>query len=227
MEIDEFSKIGADLFGSSWQTRMARALGVDGSSVRRWLSGKIPVPAVIDAYLRMMQQRQSARGAQLFMAYSIGAPAKIDVMAPENIGRMRKRLQFPGVDQLKPMPSIISVDRPNGPFATIGDEGLDQIEIQEISYELVRHPDSYHLAGYIAAAERTGHQAAAMHIRHHHYSLIAHVDESGANIRHIIATHAGNIRLVKARAGTPDQIIESRLDQIIGADGLPVGEPED
>lgn len=33
MEIDEFSKIGVDLFGSSWQIWMVRVLGVDGSSV--------------------------------------------------------------------------------------------------------------------------------------------------------------------------------------------------
>jgi DNA-binding transcriptional regulator YdaS (Cro superfamily) len=35
------------LFGGyGWQTRLAEALGVDGSTVRRWVSGAVPVPNV-------------------------------------------------------------------------------------------------------------------------------------------------------------------------------------
>lgn len=226
MEIDKFSQIGADLFGNSWQTRMARSLGVDGSSVRRWLSGKIAVPPVVEAYLETMQQRQAARGAQLFLAYPIGAPAQIDTKAPENMERMRKRLKFPGVDQLKPMPSIIACQAQNGAFVTMGNEGLDQIEVQGISFEIVRHPDACHLNGYVAAAKRAGHKVAIQHIRYHHYSLIAHIGKDIECVRHIIATHAGNIRLVQACAQAPEEVTKTLLDQIIGADDWLIDRPE-
>ena len=33
------------LYGEwGWQTRLAEALGVDGSTVRRWVSGAVPIP---------------------------------------------------------------------------------------------------------------------------------------------------------------------------------------
>ncbi len=226
MEIEEFSQIGTDLFGNSWQTRMARALGVDGSSVRRWLSGKVAVPPAVEAYLHTMQQRQAARGAQLFLAYPIGEPAQIEAKAPKNMGRMRKRLKFPGVDQLKPMPCIMAAEGPHGAFVTMGDEGMDQIRVEDISFEIVRHPDSSHLLGYAATAERLRHKLVTQHLRHHHYSLIAYIGEGAASIRHIIATHAGNVRLVTASAEMPEEITESLLEQIIGADDRLIGEPE-
>jgi DNA-binding transcriptional regulator YdaS (Cro superfamily) len=52
---DELKQAGRDLFGYGWQTRLAERLGVDGSTVRRWVSGAVPVPnpaaAAIRAYL--------------------------------------------------------------------------------------------------------------------------------------------------------------------------------
>jgi hypothetical protein len=51
MTADELKKIGKTLFGFGWQTRMAEALNVDGSTVRRWVSGAVPVPGPAEAAL--------------------------------------------------------------------------------------------------------------------------------------------------------------------------------
>lgn len=48
----ELKTLGPKLFGFGWQTHMAEALGVDGSTVRRWVSGAIPVPGPAVAALR-------------------------------------------------------------------------------------------------------------------------------------------------------------------------------
>lgn len=40
----ELKKIGVKLYGYGWQTRLAEDLGVDGSTVRRWISGVVPIP---------------------------------------------------------------------------------------------------------------------------------------------------------------------------------------
>ena len=44
MSPTELAEAGRALYGRGWQTRMAEALGVDGSTVRRWVSGAVPVP---------------------------------------------------------------------------------------------------------------------------------------------------------------------------------------
>ncbi len=41
--------VGAALYGPLWQTELARQLGVNDRTVRRWLAGASPVPAgVVD-----------------------------------------------------------------------------------------------------------------------------------------------------------------------------------
>ena len=50
MTRDELKTAGRELFGNGWQTRLAEALGRDGSTVRRWVSGAIPIPPYVDAY---------------------------------------------------------------------------------------------------------------------------------------------------------------------------------
>ena len=52
MTIRELKEVGPLLYGYGWQTRMAEALGVDASSVRRWVSGAIPIPGPVAAALR-------------------------------------------------------------------------------------------------------------------------------------------------------------------------------
>lgn len=50
MTPEELRECGVELFGEwGWQTRLAEALGVDGSTVRRWVSGAVPVPGPASA----------------------------------------------------------------------------------------------------------------------------------------------------------------------------------
>ena len=48
----QLKKAGAKLFGYGWQTRMAEHLNVDGSTVRRWISGAVPIPGPAEAAIR-------------------------------------------------------------------------------------------------------------------------------------------------------------------------------
>ncbi len=46
---------GEALFGRwGWQTRLSEALEVDGSTVRRWVSGAVSVPHPVKVALRLM-----------------------------------------------------------------------------------------------------------------------------------------------------------------------------
>ncbi|MBI1188378.1 MAG: hypothetical protein GC206_13775 [Alphaproteobacteria bacterium] len=52
---DDLRIIGEALFGPwGWQTRLAEALEVDGSTVRRWVSGAVPAPHPVKVALRLM-----------------------------------------------------------------------------------------------------------------------------------------------------------------------------
>lgn len=58
MKPKELAEIGVKLYGErAWQTRMAEALGVDGSTVRRWVSGAVPIPTTAAAALRCFAER--------------------------------------------------------------------------------------------------------------------------------------------------------------------------
>jgi DNA-binding transcriptional regulator YdaS (Cro superfamily) len=58
MTPEELAKAGVTLYGKwGWQTRMAEALGVDGSTVRRWVSGAVPVPGPVVAALTCLLGR--------------------------------------------------------------------------------------------------------------------------------------------------------------------------
>ena len=48
----ELKEIGARLYGFGWQTRLSEALGVEGSTVRRWVSGAVPMPGPAVAAIR-------------------------------------------------------------------------------------------------------------------------------------------------------------------------------
>jgi len=51
--------VGEALFGAwGWQTRLAEQLEVDGSTVRRWVSGAVSVPGPVKVALRLMLERQ-------------------------------------------------------------------------------------------------------------------------------------------------------------------------
>jgi hypothetical protein len=54
---------GERLFGSRWQTKLARALPVTPRSVRHWLSGKHPIRPVIAARIRSLAAEANGRRA--------------------------------------------------------------------------------------------------------------------------------------------------------------------
>lgn len=65
MSPQELRDAGVALYGRwGWQTRLAEALGVDGSTVRRWVSGAVPVPGPAAAAIRAFR-RERALAARL------------------------------------------------------------------------------------------------------------------------------------------------------------------
>ncbi len=64
MTPDELRHYGERLFGAwGWQTKLAKALRVDGSTVRRWISGAtaIPGPAIVALELLVKCQKMEMR----------------------------------------------------------------------------------------------------------------------------------------------------------------------
>lgn len=55
MTTAEFRTLGASLWGSQWQSAMARALGVNARTVRRWAAGDYAVPGPVQIALRALQ----------------------------------------------------------------------------------------------------------------------------------------------------------------------------
>lgn len=54
----QLAEAGVELYGErAWQTRMAEELGVDGSTVRRWVSGAVPIPQPVIAALNCFVDR--------------------------------------------------------------------------------------------------------------------------------------------------------------------------
>lgn len=64
MTAKQLTEIGEKLYGRGWQTRMAEALGVDPSTVRRWVSGAVPVPTTAAAALRCFVDRAEFKAAR-------------------------------------------------------------------------------------------------------------------------------------------------------------------
>lgn len=53
MSPSELRDAGVELYGDhGWQTRIAESLGVDGSTVRRWVSGAVAIPNPVAAAVR-------------------------------------------------------------------------------------------------------------------------------------------------------------------------------
>lgn len=58
----DLAEIGEALFGPwGWQTRLSEALEVDGSTVRRWVSGAVPIPHPVKHALRLMLENAELR----------------------------------------------------------------------------------------------------------------------------------------------------------------------
>lgn len=47
-------QIGSALYGPRWQSELARALGVNDRTVRRWVSGETPLPDSVLVELRAL-----------------------------------------------------------------------------------------------------------------------------------------------------------------------------
>lgn len=59
MTPDELKDAGTRLYGWGWQTALAKALKVDASTVRRWVSGAVAVPGPADAAIRCMLREKN------------------------------------------------------------------------------------------------------------------------------------------------------------------------
>jgi len=56
---EELRRAGEALFGAwGWQTRLAETLEVDGSTVRRWVSGAVAVPPPVKVAIRLLLERR-------------------------------------------------------------------------------------------------------------------------------------------------------------------------
>lgn len=63
MTPDELREACVELYGDwGWQTRLAEALGVDGSTVRRWVSGAVPIPNPVAAAIHCFLGRKREQG---------------------------------------------------------------------------------------------------------------------------------------------------------------------
>ena len=60
MSPKELKSAGERLYGYGWQTRLAEALAVDGSTVRRWVSGAVAVPGPAAAAIRCFRERKES-----------------------------------------------------------------------------------------------------------------------------------------------------------------------
>lgn len=55
MTPEALKEIGEKLFGPwGWQTKVAKALRVDGSTVRRWISGATAIPGPAEVALELL-----------------------------------------------------------------------------------------------------------------------------------------------------------------------------
>jgi len=65
MSPDELRATGERLWGRwGWQTRMAETLRVDGSTVRRWLSGASTIPGPAEVALELLIELSETRQPQ-------------------------------------------------------------------------------------------------------------------------------------------------------------------
>lgn len=93
MTPDQLKNAGESLFGTQWQTPLARTLGMrDASEVRKWISGKRPVP-----------QRTAERIANLLKQdewiVGRGANTYIDYIVHTHHPRFIARIADPEVDE--------------------------------------------------------------------------------------------------------------------------------
>lgn len=210
MTHEEFMATAKALLGRGWQTRLSEVTGVNGSTVRRWVSGDTPVSPTVIAFLRLMIERQEARGALTFERQEIGEAENVDA-APggREFEKFSKKLVFPGVDYKKTLPAIHAMREDDIIALWLDDAPLDAISAPGSSLVLTRHPDPWHRDAYVAAAATKDHDATWVEFRGHYYTLIAfHGDGS---VVHQIATHAGRTRTLWSTIADPGTIVREHL----------------
>lgn len=52
--LNELHKLSEKVFGTGWQSKLARHIDTNPRTVRRWVSGEIPVPTVVILYLKLV-----------------------------------------------------------------------------------------------------------------------------------------------------------------------------
>lgn len=58
MNPTELRRLAIEVVGErGWQTRLAERLEVDPSTVRRWISGAVPIPSVVGVALRCLAEK--------------------------------------------------------------------------------------------------------------------------------------------------------------------------
>lgn len=67
MTPDEFRDAGERLFGARWQLALARALGVDGRTVRRWLAGERKVDRQTCRHIGLLERLQAAGELEAYL----------------------------------------------------------------------------------------------------------------------------------------------------------------
>lgn len=61
----ELRRAGEELFGAwGWQTKLAKALRVDGSTVRRWIAGTTAIPGPAGVAIELLLQAQRTRSTE-------------------------------------------------------------------------------------------------------------------------------------------------------------------
>lgn len=214
MSPEDFSETGRALFGKGWQTRLSEKLGVDGSTIRRWVGSGMAIPPTASAFLSMMAERQKARGALICSRQTLGETVPLaDEEGLVEHPKLLKLRWFPfgDMDRSKHMPSIYSNSTGGHVFVGLGAQARDEIQTGDLSFILTRHPDPYHLAGYRAEASRRGHRVTAVRYGDHFYSLVAHRIAGPAMVLHHIATHQDVNRMIWSPASSPADVIHREL----------------
>ncbi len=63
MSREELRQAGEGLYGRwGWQTKLARRLKVDGSTVRRWLSGASTIPGPAEVAIELLVESKGDTG---------------------------------------------------------------------------------------------------------------------------------------------------------------------
>lgn len=51
-------EVGTTLYGSRWQSELARELKVRDRAVRHWIAGKRPIPDIVDKLFALLKEKE-------------------------------------------------------------------------------------------------------------------------------------------------------------------------